>query len=454
MRILKWFEIDKAIIFVFLARGWQLLAGPTSIFLIAHFFRPNAQGFYYTFGSVLALQIFVELGFSAVIINVSSHEWAYLRLDKTGAVIGEPDALSRLISLGRLIYKWYAIAGSIFIVGASIGGYFFFSQTNHPGINWQMPWFLLVFFTGLLLCILPFNVLLEGCNQVASVNQFRFRQGVVNNAALWITIALGGELWSLVAAAAAKLLLNLHFLLVQHQHFFKPFFTPPTNAKMAWSTEIWPMQWRLAVSSFTEYFAFALYNIIMFQYYGAAIAGQMGVTRQMVLSLELMAMAWVQTKIARFGGLIAQKKFAQLDRFWLRTSLFSLAVVTIGAVAVVFLIYLLNVFEIPLAERMLTVEPTAIFLLGSIMIHIPKCQIIYLRAHKQEPTVYMSAVVNLTTGGLVWLLGSRFGPMGASSAYLIISIIMLVWTMQIWFRCRAEWHHKSTSSSDTQKAIS
>ena len=297
MRFLKWFEIDKAIIFVLLARGWQLLAGPTSILLIANYLTPSAQGFYYTFGSVLALQLFVELGFSLVIINVSSHEWAHLRLDDAGFIVGEPEALSRLVSLGRLVYKWYAVACTIFILCVSIGGYLFFSQTPRPDINWQMPWLSLVILTGLLLWILPFNVLLEGCNQVAAVNQFRFRQVILNNVALWVMIAMGGQLWSLVAAAGAKLAINLYFLLIQYRNFFRPFFKPPAGSKMVWSTEIWPMQWRLGLSAFTEYFAFALYNLVMFQYYGAIVAGQMGITRQMVLMLELMAMAWVQTNI-------------------------------------------------------------------------------------------------------------------------------------------------------------
>jgi len=140
MRLLKWFEVDKAIFFVLLARGWQLLAGPISILLITNYLTPYAQGFYYTFGSLLALQFFVELGFSLVIINISSHEWAHLRLDHAGYIVGEPEAKSRLISLGRLIYRWYAVASVIFILGVSIGGYHFFSQTPHPYKNWQTPW--------------------------------------------------------------------------------------------------------------------------------------------------------------------------------------------------------------------------------------------------------------------------------------------------------------------------
>lgn len=440
MHLLKWFAIDQAIIFALLTKGWQLLAGPISILLIATYLTPQAQGFYYTFGSLLALQFFVELGFSLVIINVASHEWAQLKLDDAGCIVGDPDAKSRLISLGRLIFKWYAIASGIFILGVSVGGHLFFSQTPNPNIQWQMPWVSLVILTGLLLWVLPFNILLEGCNQVAVVNQFRLKQAILNNTALWSMFVTDWQLWSLVAAAGVKVVINVYFLLFQHRNFFRPFFKPASGAKMAWSTEIWPMQWRLALSTFTIYFAFALYNITMFHYHGAIVAGQMGVTRQMVLTLETMSLAWVQTKISQFGMLIAQKKYAELDRFWLRVSLLSWGIISVAGGAAWLLVYLLNRSAIPLAQRMLPPWPTGIFLLASVIIHIPQCQIIYLRAHKQEPTMSMGITTNLTVGLLVWLLGSRFGAIGASYAYLIVSIVIFAWTTPIWLRCRAEWH--------------
>jgi len=305
----------------------------------------------------------------------------------------------------------------------------------------------LTILTGLLLWILPFNILLEGCNQVAAVNKFRFRQALLNNVALWLMIIIGGQLWSLVVAAGVKIVINLFFLLVQYRNFFRPFFKPPTSSKMVWRTEIWPMQWRLGLSGLTIYFAFALYNIVMFQYHGAVVAGQMGITRQMVLTLETMSLSWVQTKISRFGMLIAQKEYAELDKFWLRLSLLSLVVISVAGSAAWFLVYVLNILAIPLTQRMLAPWPTGIFLLASIIVHIPQCQIIYLRAHKQEPTVYMGVTLNLATGLLVWWLGSRFGPIGASCAYLAISIVMFVWTMPIWFYYRSKWHKSEKQNS-------
>ena len=130
-----------------------MLAGPVTLLMIAHHFTPEVQGFYYTFASLLALQSFAELGFYLVIINLASHEWAHLGLDASGRIVGSSDALSRLVSLGRLIVKWYTIVSGVFVVLAIAVGLMVLSRESHPDVEWRAPWMVLVFLTGLLLVI-------------------------------------------------------------------------------------------------------------------------------------------------------------------------------------------------------------------------------------------------------------------------------------------------------------
>ena len=61
--------LDRATVFTVLARGWSSLAGLVTILLIAHFLTGAEQGYYYTFGSLVALQMVFELGFSFVILH-------------------------------------------------------------------------------------------------------------------------------------------------------------------------------------------------------------------------------------------------------------------------------------------------------------------------------------------------------------------------------------------------
>jgi len=440
-RLLQKLEIDRAVFFVLLNRGWQLLAGPISILLLTRYFSLDVQGFYYTFSSLLALQSFVELALYLVIINVASHEWAHLGLDSAGYIVGNPQALSRLVSLGQLVFRWYAVVSAVFVVGVGTIGLVFFSQTPVADVQWQAPWLVLVFLTGLLLWGLPFNSLLEGCNQVETINKFRLIQAILSNLALWLTISLGGELWAAVASSGVSLLCDLYLLLVGYRRFFKPFFKPVTGVRIHWKSEIWPMQWRLALQGVVNYFAYSLFTPVMFHYHGAAVAGRMGMTWQIVNVIQGIALAWVYPKVPRFGMLIAKKDYAALNHFWQRVSLVSMVVVTGSSILVWLLVYGLHLLQVPLAERLLGSVPTTLFLLATILMQIIQCQAAYLRAHKKEPLVVSSVVSSVAIGCLVWGLGSRFGATGAAAAYLfVISILTLPWTTIIWFRSRAKWH--------------
>lgn len=434
-------EIDRAVIFAILARGWQFLAGTVTLLLIARYFTKEQQGFHYTFASLVALQSFFELGLSLVIVNVASHEWSWLRLDLHGRITGDSQAFSRLVSLGRLIFKWYVVSSALFISCVGIAGWLFVRQTPHADIHWEAPWTALVVFSGLLLWTLPFNSLLEGCNQVAITQRFSFIQAVLSSLAIWGTLALGGGLWAAAASVGVRLLCNLYLILIQYRRFFAPFFKLPTSAVLNWRREIWPMQWRVAISGFVNYFAFSLFTPVMFQYYGSAVAGQMGMTWQIVSATQLLAQAWVLTKVPHFGMLVSKEEYVELDRYWLRVSLISMVVVCLGSGGLWMVIYSLNTWGVPLAGRILPLLPTSLFLLAGIFYQVSQCLTAYLFAHKKHPFVVMSVTASLLTGFLVWFLGGRWGPTGAAVGYLaIVAGIIVPWETAIWFRCRKEWH--------------
>ena len=96
-RLLNRIEVDRAVFYAVTARGWQFLAAPITVLLIAKFFSMDIQGFYYTFWSLVALQTLFEFSLQQVIINFASHEWQKLSLSDDGEIQGNPDAVSRLV---------------------------------------------------------------------------------------------------------------------------------------------------------------------------------------------------------------------------------------------------------------------------------------------------------------------------------------------------------------------
>ena len=80
-KILNTLGIDGAILYTIFARVIQASGGIITVFLIARFLSKEEQGFYYTFVSVLAIQIFFELGLGGILTQFVAHEMAHIQLE-------------------------------------------------------------------------------------------------------------------------------------------------------------------------------------------------------------------------------------------------------------------------------------------------------------------------------------------------------------------------------------
>ncbi|MFN8535725.1 MAG: hypothetical protein U0556_19480 [Dehalococcoidia bacterium] len=438
--------LNSAVIFGMSLRVWQLAAGVLSALLLSRFLSPKEQGFYYTFASLVALQTFVELGLHSVVLNVSSHEWAKLRLDLAGRIEGDREALSRLASLVRQTAFWYGGVALLFLLAVGSAGFWFLSQQSQPDVHWQLPWLALVFVTSGLLFALPFLAVLEGCGQIAIVYRFRLVQAVVSVLASWGTLLLGFGLWSSPLLNLTGLLVIIYLVVVQYRGFFLTLARTAIGATVVWRREIWPLQWRIGLSGLVAYFFFSLFVPVLFTYQGPVVAGQMGMTLSIATAVQTLGLIWVQTRAPAFGVLAARRDFSALDRLWLRVTAVGAGVAVLAGLGGVALVIVLNLVQLPIAGRLLDPLPTAILVLASVANVVPLSMSLYLRAHKREPLLAVSLVSSLLNGLLVWLGGMTFGAMGVVVAYAgVILFVIAPWMLVIWLHSRREWHREPTS---------
>ena len=439
-RILEYAGLDQAVIFTLLTKASQALAGVVSLLLIAKVFAPEIQGFYYTFSSLLALQAFVELGLYVVIVNITSHEWSKLSMDTSGNVIGDAAALSRLASLARFIARWYAGVSFLFVVGVGIAGHIFFSQSQATGVAWQGPWWTVVALAAVQLWLMPILSLLEGCNQVVTLNRFRLAQTLTEAFTMWVLLVCGAGLWVAAGAQAARAAAVLVFLLRRYRRFFRSLLAGAAHERIRWRQEIWPMQWRLALQGSVNYLMFSLFTPVMFHFHGPGVAGRMGMTLQIVGMVQSMALAWVQTKVPGFGILVARRDYAGLNRIWWQASKLSIGFAIAGSLIIWLAVLILNELGVGFASRILGPMPTALFLAAYGLMQISYCHSAYLRAHAREPFLVLGTSGGILIGSLVFLFGSRYGPTGAAAAFMAVAALFVVpMSTVIWMRRRAEW---------------
>ncbi len=430
-------HIDRPVFFGILTRAFGLITAPVTGILIVTIFSTKLQGYYYTFLSLTAVQTFVELGLGIVIIQFAAHEWSFLSLDPSGRITGDSTALSRLAGLTRFVIKWYGIGAILLFIALMVAGNFMFSKSPDPVINWKLPWFSYCILTAITLLTLPLSTVLEGCNQVSNLYTFQFYQGVFIKVTLWAVILLHANLWTLTFTSTASLLIFMVFVLRKYRQFFKELiFSYKLKDKISWFNEIWPMQWKIALSCLSGYFVFYFFIPVLFKYHGAVVAGQMGLTWSAVGLIPSIANAWVAPKVPQFGILIAKNKYAELDKLFWRLMKIAALVSIVISVSGWLLVYALNIMKHPYALRLLSPLTVGIFAVAQVLTTLTQPMSAYMRAHRQEPLLLLSIFTGVMIAVSNLTLGRWYSATGMAVGYLLVTSCVLPLMYLIWVKFR------------------
>jgi hypothetical protein len=445
VRLKHWTGLDRAIAYTLMARFWSAMAGIINVLLIARFLTPSEQGYYYTFFSIVALQIVFELGFSFVVLQLAAHERAQLTFLPDGRVEGNAVAHSRLASVLQLSVRWYSLAGLLMAAALLPTGMYFFGTHQHASaeVAWRLPWCLLVVAAMLAFQIDPVFSFLEGCGYITQVAHRRLIQAVLGSLLAWTALATHHGLFSPAMVILGQVTVGLVYLFYSHVgRLLKNLLLYPAGENyVGWRSEIWPFQWRIAISSLSGYFIFCLFSPVLFAYQGPVAAGRMGMSLSIATALGGVAMAWMSTKASPFGNMIARGDIAALDKLFFRTLWQSTVLLITGAIAF-FVALLIGGHWVPrFALRLLPPWAFALLLLTTIINHVVFCEGLYLRSHKREPFLATSVILAILVGCVTFPLAKFWGANAVVVGYFIVGgLICLGLGTYVFVTKRREWH--------------
>jgi hypothetical protein len=413
--------VDRAIAYTVMSRGLQITGSAGTVILIIRFMNAAEQGYYYTILSLVALQTIFELGFSFVILQMAAHEAVHLNFLPGGDIEGDSAAHSRLASILQKTVYWYLIAGLVMSAILIPLGLVFFTReaSASTGINWHGPWTFAVIGTIALFLLNPVFSFLEGCGQICQVARMRMFQGVTAILVPWALIAKHRGLYAPGGVCAGFAVIGFAFLFSRRKVLLSLFHRSTKKHSVSWRLEIWPFQWKIAVTFICTYISAQLFTPILFVYRGPAEAGRIGMSMSIASYLWTIVFAWMSTKATPFGNLIARREFEKLDRIFFVTLKQSLVVLS-GLVAICLGVVVVAQQEFPrLAERIVRPSMFVLLLLGSICVLIVQSIAVYLRSHKREPFALQSVLVAALTCGGSLALVPRWGTSGACIAYFV-----------------------------------
>lgn len=444
-RFFDWIGLDNAIFFTILARFWQAFAALITLVLITRFLTPSEQGYYYTFYSLVALQIVFELGFSFVILQLAAHERAELTLGEDGSITGNPVSHSRLASILHKSVRWYLIAGVFMAFALIPAGFVFFHahQVQGAEVAWRMPWCFLVLANTLAFQIDPVFSFLEGCGYVAQVARRRFWQALLGSVLAWISMVTHHGLYAPALLIGGQVTVGIIYLFFsRHSKLLIGLMRYPAHGhKIEWRTEIWPFQWKIALSWICGYFIYQLFSPVLFAFQGPVAAGRMGMSLNVASGIGSIAMAWMNTKAAPFGQLVARRQFKELDHLFFRTLKQSTLLLVFGSTVFLLLLSAFGGHFPKFTTRLLPEWVVGLLLIQTIMNHIVYSEALYLRSHKSEPFVYQAVISAILIAGSTYVLGRYSGANAVVVGLVLQSLLFGVPSgTYIFLSCRRRWH--------------
>ena len=449
--LLRRIGVDYAIGYTVIARGIQAGGGVLSIIFIAKYLTRVEQGYYYTFGSILALQIFFELGFSGIITQYAAHEMAHLEFLNGVDLEGDQLFKSRLSSLLHFSVKWVSIMAIFLFIGLLITGNIFFSKYGHHELNkveWVDPWIILSIATACSLTIDTVLSFIAGLGLVKEVAKVRLIQQTLQLICLLLLLKFGLKLYASPLALVVVLFVIPVWLIISNYYLLLLNIWKYKIKRWVvdYRKEILPYQWKIAISWISGYLIFQLFNPVVFASQGPVAAGRMGMSLAILNGVLSLAISWNSTKVPLYSSLIAQRKFKKLDSVFKSTFYQSTFVCFLGVATAITAITLLRYFHISISDRFLLFAPFLFLSIATMANQVINALATYLRCHKEEPLLIQSIVLGVLITASTIILGRWKGVVEITFSFSLLTLFVgLPWTIFIFKTKRKLWHEVGES---------
>jgi hypothetical protein len=322
------------------------------------------------------------------------------------------------------------------------GGIYFFVQWGTMSVNqWIGPWIILIIAAAFNLALSARLAICEGVGEVADVAKLRLRQSMVGYLILWVMLLSGQGLMAAVSVPLTSALFTAWWLWRHpnlkrlHEEVGKALWVDAENFE--WRRDIFPLQWRIALSWAAGYFIFSFITPVIFAVQGAVEAGRLGLALTSFSAVSTVGMSWIAAKIPTFSGHIARQDRMALDKLFDHQLRRSLIVTIVCSLGFVFVAYIAGQFSPKLVDRLpplpsllmlavVTVTNVAVFAMAA-----------YMRAHKEEPLLLQSIVSALVIGVGVFI-GAHHSLQASVAAYSGATIfVSLPWCTLIYAKYRS-----------------
>ncbi len=423
----------------FLNYALKIVLNPVVILLIPVFLTEEVQGYWFTFGSIAALTNLADMGFTTIVVQFAAHECAFLKFDpKRKTIDGDIQNCYRLSSLFRCLLRWTSFVTAIAAIVIFVVGIFLFSSKS-DGVVWFPQWSIYVVGTVTNFAAQVVLSFFEGCNQFLYTQRIRIASSTAQCLVSIIMLWHGCGLYALSIALVVRSLVIIILLFKSFGPYINIMRRYWKSVSVPWMKEILPLLGKYAVSWTGGYFAQQIYNPLAFSVSGSAAAGKVGYGLSIVQAIASVAGVWNFLSIPQYNMEVEKRSWSSMDRLLRRNILYSEVTFFLGYIAVL-VVGRIGVINDLIWGRTLPIWSVSM-LFGALAVSTATGTIAsYLRAHKQEPLMYLSVANGVLSSVLTVIITIGFGINFIFLGYFLTMVIILPWILSILRNFRKKWH--------------
>lgn len=422
---------------------WTCISGPAILLLIPLFLTDVQQGYWYLFGSIAALNIFADLGFSNIILQFSAHEFAFLKLIETKYIEGPDQNIKNLGSFFIFSLKWIRTVSIIAYPIILTIGIIYFVRDNVVDV-YLIPWF--IYSAGSLIGFVNGSILsfLEGLNVIDKVQKIKFSMSVINTSILILLLTLHCNIFALAISMLLSASFMFFCLITKFGGIFKQLLEAGRNYNYKWSKEVLPLFIKYAISAVTVFFTLYIYTPIMHLYHGPVYSGKVGMSFTIVNAIFGISNIWIYTVTPTFNMYVEKKAWKSLDKLFYKRLLLALFTY-IGIILCMIAFWNLSeYFNIRLFQMLISrCFPlwAIMFLVGAYLINVFDNAItVYLTAHKKIPLLIPNILSSIMVFLLTLIIAKTMAPEYFFLGTFITYIVFFAIAVTIFVVCKRRWH--------------
>lgn len=345
-------------------------------------------GFFFSYLSFGALMQLGDFGLS------------YATLQAAGRLAGSGRG-HELASLERRVVKWNILATAIAAALVTLLGWATFSsQPSISNVAWRSSWFAYVVAVIASQLTMPRISLREGGGRIEQMWTLRLVQELAGGAACLIALHAGAVLYSLAAYAGVRAIVAASWLTFGDPLRHDTAAAPYTIER--WMAEVWPFQWKIALSGLSGFLIFRSFSPIVLLEKGPVAAGQFGLAISFMNLMIAVTTAWPLSQAAHYAALNASGGHGELRRSFPTMLWASSAFAILASAILVAGLAEARVLGISVALRLPDMTTTTFILATAIIHHVVACFAVFLRAEGREPLLIASVAGSIGTVTIVW----------------------------------------------------